>query len=684
MNPVSPTRQRQLAIAAVLAVTALAFLPALKAGYLVNWDDPEYLFSNPLVTNGGFWNLFTSLHRGLYKPLTLATFWLEYHLFGFHAWLSHGINLALHLFNTALVFKLAETLLRPTTAESKTPRWTVPLITALAFGIHPMHSESVAWVAERKDVLYSFFFLLSMLFYLSYRENGSRKSYAASCGALLFSLMVKPMGITMPVLLLLVDYLQHRRFDRPAWTDKLPYFILAAGFALAGLFTTSSNGMIYAFPNYTPLDNFLVGCMGLLNYTWRFFLPAGLSTLYPLPDKAGGAGMPFYFYLAPVILATVFGALFYFLRKNKTAVFGMAFFLAAVLPGVQFIPSSPTIGFDHYTYISYIGPMLACAVFAAAMLDRGGRAAKTTLALLCAFLGFFFAGTLRRSMVWHDSVTLWTDVLEKYPGNSHALINRAEAAIQMGLAGAQVREDLELAIKKDPKNSFAYFNRGVMRFRENNLAGAERDFAEAVRLDKGNAPAFIGRGSISAMKGDFSSALTDFDRAQALNPLLTDALVNAGSVYLAMGEIATAVKRFEKALSINRDLDKALALLAQARLALGDEAGAAAAAERALKLNHISPQALLVRGEMALSSGSFRQALSDFDKVISLEGPTFLPCAGAAQAAAATGDCASAERYLAKARRAAPREVDISILDKAVGTCKQKTTDYSAFTHTAR
>jgi len=670
MNPVSPTRQRQLAIAAVLVVTVLAFLPVLKAGYLVNWDDPEYLFSNPLVTNGGFWDLFTSLHRGLYKPLTLATFWLEYHLFGFHAWLSHGINLALHLLNTALVFKLAETLAKAPSGTKNIPGWTVPFITALAFGIHPMHSESVAWVAERKDVLYSLFFLLSMLFYLSYRENGSRGKYAASCAALLLSLMVKPMGITMPVLLLLVDYFQRRRFDRAAWLDKIPYLILAAGFAFAGLLTTSSSGMIYAFPNYTPLDNFLVGCAGLLNYAWRFFLPLGLSTLYPLPDKAGGTGMPFAFYLAPVTLAALYGALFYLLRKNRTAVFGTAFFLAAVLPGVQFIPSSPTVGFDHYTYIPYIGPMLACAVFASSFFDRGGRAAKAALALLCAFMVFFFAGTVRRSMVWHDSVTLWTDVLEKYPDNTHALINRAESAIQMGLAGGQVLEDLELAIKKDPKSSFAYYNRGVLRFRENNLAAAEKDFAEAVRLDRGNAPAYIGRGSMAAMKRDFSSALADFDRAHALNPLLTDALVNAGSVYLAMGEIGTAVKRFEKALSINRDLDKALALLAQARLALGDESGAAAAAGRALRLNPDSPQALLARGEMALSAGAFRQALSDFDKVITLEGPTFLPCAGAAQAAAATGNCASARNYLARARRAAPKEVDISILEKAVRTCK--------------
>lgn len=670
MNIKNFLSRRQTAIALLLLVTTAAFLPTLTAGYLVNWDDPEYLFSNPLVTNGGFWNLFASLHRGLYKPLTLASFWLEYHIFGLHAWLSHGINLALHLLNCLLVFKFTEALTKDSIPPGKLPQWTVAFMTALLFGIHPMHAESVAWIAERKDVLYAFFFLLALLSYLKYRRGGGRRSYMTSCAMLLLSLLVKPMGITLPLLLLLVDYYQRRTFDRTAWLDKIPYCALAGAFAALGLFTTASHGMIFEFHNYTRFDNFLIGCMGLFNYTWRFFLPLGLSTLYPLPDKTAGGSLPMMFYFAPVLIIAIYGALFYLLRKNRAVLFGAAFFLTAVLPGLQFIPSSPTIGFDHYTYISYIGPLLACALFAVGMIERGGRAAKATLAVLAVFLLFFFTGTVRRALAWHDSITLWSDVLEKYPDTPRALINRAEAAVQMGFSGRQVHEDLDRAIRLDPRNDTAYYNRGVLLFRENNMTGAARDFDTALRLNRNNAAALIGRGSLSAMKRDYTSALLDFDKAHALEPQLTDALVNAGSVYLAMGEIRTAVERFETALSTNRDLDKALALLAQARMALGDRGGAEEAASRALSVNPKSPQALLARGELALSDGRYRQALSDFDKVISLEGATFLPCAGAADASAALGDCAGARRYFAQARRMAPKEADLTELEKTIRTCK--------------
>ncbi|NLO92006.1 MAG: hypothetical protein GX410_08485, partial [Elusimicrobia bacterium] len=283
---------RKTALAAALALTLLALYPCLFNGF-TNWDDGNYLLDNPQVRNftpGGLAAIFTSLHSGLYKPLVFVSFALEYHFFGFNPFVYHGVNLLFHLASCALVFLLVERLAFGTWAA---------FAVALVFGVHPMHVESVAWVSERKDMLYAFFFLLSLLLYLRYRRDACRPAYWCAVGAYLLSLLAKPFGVALPILLFLVDWYENRSRDRAFWLDKLPFLFLALVFAGFAVFSVKQSGVLFDGDSFGPLDKLQLLSYSLLFYAGKFFWPAGLSVIYPYPARNAAGAFPSVYAFSP-------------------------------------------------------------------------------------------------------------------------------------------------------------------------------------------------------------------------------------------------------------------------------------------------------------------------------------------------------------------------------------------------
>src|SRR4030095_5333324 len=191
------TKQSNLALVIVLLFTFIAYIPALKAGF-VNWDDPDYVSGNPLIKNiSNLEMIFTTPIQGNYHPLTVISLILNYYISGFDAWSYHLLNIILHLANCFLVFRLALLLSRNNLI--------IAFTTSLLFGIHPMHVESVAWVSERKDVLYSLFFLAGLISYTRYIDKGSKKQYWLTVLWLILSLLSKPAAVIFPVVLFCID-----------------------------------------------------------------------------------------------------------------------------------------------------------------------------------------------------------------------------------------------------------------------------------------------------------------------------------------------------------------------------------------------------------------------------------------------------------------------------------------------
>lgn len=672
------------ALLLVLLATALVFLPCLNAGFITNWDDDAYILNNPYIKDWNWENIrhiFTSLHRGLYKPLTLLTFMAEYTVAGANPLVFHATNIALHLLNCGLVFAIAGRLLPGAL--------TIPFITALLFGIHPMHVESVAWIAERKDVLYASFFLGSLLFYLKYRKDSFRHDYLMSCVLFLCSLLVKPMGVTMPFILLLTDWFSGRKMDRHSLPDKAFYLVTAVACAIFSVHTTSEAGAIFSFPDYTRFDNLLVGFMGIALYTIRLFLPFGLSAVYPLPIKESGL-MPAVYYAVPLVVTAFYAALFRICRGNKPVLFAAAFMLLSILPGLQFIPSAPTIAFDHYSYIAYIGPFLCMGLFMEKLLSgilanntEKRNAAIAAAALLCVVL---CGASFRRCLVWNNPLSLFSDVLEKYPdsaisytarGNTYLLLGRKEEALEdlnkslsmQDSASARMNratiyratgrpelalEDLQTVIAKypevnglyvnlggvyelleqkekalecydkaielNPKDFNAYTNRAIMAFERHDYEKADADYEKAIDLSKGySAAAQYNYGLLLQTRGRTEDALHRFSRALAIDPGFPSARLARGNLCFALGDFKCVREDYGVLIANGINIPEIHMKRAAALFQLGDRQGALSAFDELVLRDPSNLDAIFNRAMLKLQTGDTEGALKDFTKTLTLK-----------------------------------------------------------------
>jgi hypothetical protein len=259
----------------ILIIVSLSFLPSLKCG-LVNWDDDRYLSNTPAVQSLSLTTVkeaSTSFFIGHYQPLTILSYALDYHFFKLNPYNYHLTNLILHLLNSLLVFYLIYLL---------SGNIIVSFITAILFGLHPLHVESVAWVSERKDVLYSFFFLLSCITYLYYltKEHKSRY-YLLSLFFFLCSLLSKSIAVTLPLVILLLDYYLKRKPGKIFFLDKIPYFVLSIIFAIIAIFGVYLDNVVRSEPHFSLFSTLSVASYAIIFYLGKLFLPIKLSCLYP-------------------------------------------------------------------------------------------------------------------------------------------------------------------------------------------------------------------------------------------------------------------------------------------------------------------------------------------------------------------------------------------------------------------
>lgn len=632
------------ALLLVLLAALLVFLPCLKADFLISWDDDAYILDNPLVRNFSLNHvrqIFTSLHRGLYKPLTLFLFSAEYALAGPNPAFFHAVNILLHLINCALVFRVAGAL---------SGGIAVPFITALFFGIHPMHVESVAWITECKDLLYTLFFLAAWLGYVRHRGTGSRAAYGLSLLWFTLSLLSKPMGIMLPCVLLLTDYAQERKFDYSMLKDKLPYLALAGAFLLGALFSISSSGVMFDRAGYTAFDDIAMAFCGLALYSARAFFPFNLSPIYPYPLK-GAALLPPACYLAPLVCLLLFGALLLRWRKDRQLMFGLLFYLLTIAPGLQWLQLTPSIAFDHYSYIAYMGIFYIAGIFADRFMeDRNTNAARGTVVAACLLAALACGSAAHiRCKAWRNPLALWNDMLAKYPGNPIALSNKSIVHFRKGSYGAalaninaaleedpknasymkiradyyselgwedKAREDLSEALQAAPRMPELFLARGTSFARDGMYEEAMKDFRNAIDLAPNNASAHLNMGWALTKAGRQEEGLAALNRALALDHALPDALLNRAAIHMTQRKPKEAARDLEAALHGGVQTPKAYALLGAAYLATGRNAEAAQAFARALAAEPGNPDYLHGHGMALMASGDLAAAEADFSRAL--------------------------------------------------------------------
>jgi protein O-mannosyl-transferase len=546
----------------ILVVTSVSFYPSLNNGF-TNWDDQHHVVNNPSIkalTWRSIAELPGSFLMSNYIPITALTYMVEHRFFRLNPFVYHATNLFLHLMNCLLVFWLVYLISNGIFTA---------FIVSLLFGIHPLHVESVAWISERKDVLYALFFLGSIICYGYYlKKLLSLKYYYLSIFFFLLSLLSKPMAVSLPLLLFVVDYMAFRGLSKRTIVEKAPFLILAASFSIVTFYAQESaitHRMILLFP-----DNIIYFCYRLVFYIVKILLPTSLSSFYPYPDKTNGV-LPLFYLLSPAVLMLIIVVLIFILRSvkyNRLIMFGALFFLVNMLPVLQIIPAGQAVVADRYVYLSYIGLFIIVGHGLSHALTGRGLIPAIKLALSVLFvcwvsmLSFL---TWQRCLIWKDSITLWSNVLEQYPKNAVAYNNRGSAHFEAEEYDKAIN-DFYMALKTSPNNAGSYNNLCRSYLKTGRHEEAFASCQKAILLKPDYVEAYNNLGNAYYSAGRNQEAISCYKEALKVNPSYAPAYNDLAVLYYYQKQYELAFEHYRKAVRFGYKVHPEFAELIKTRL----------------------------------------------------------------------------------------------------------------------
>ncbi len=565
---------------AVIILTAILYFPSLQNG-ITSFDDDFYILKNPFLRDHswqGIVAIFTSYYAGNYHPLTTLTYLFEFSNFGDNPLPYHILNLALHLANTWLVLKLAEKL---------SGRKITALVVCVLFAVHPMHVESVAWISERKDVLYTLFYLWALLVYLRYMEQGNkRKYYLLTLLLFLASLLSKSAAVTLPLLMIAIDVYKGRKINGRSIGEKVPFFLLSILFGLLNLQSQAAQGAITDLgAAYSIINRIFLFTSNLSMYFIKLVAPYNLSLLHFYPgENKGMLPLLFYFSLPLILLLT-----WLILRKNKfrtEILFGVSFFMITISVMLQVVAVGSAFYSERYTYVPYIGLFYITGQLITHA--SGSKLRYFVYGIFALFILAFSVITWNRIPVWKNDESLFGDIRKKDPKQAIGMSNAVfffgyTKETKNDLPGALY--DYTQAILFNPGLEDAYLKRGVVNFALHNYDSAISDYSKALRFKPNSDNLFNLRGWAYFQAGDTLAALNDYNRALALNPGLTDALNNRGWLYFCKGNPGAAIEDYKKVIAV--ELHNVLAYNNLAGIAsnMGDYSSAIEYYDSIIKIN---------------------------------------------------------------------------------------------------
>ena len=540
------------------SIIILSFWPSLFNGFL-NWDDSHFITENSSIRSLTWENIkgyfFDFQQKRNYFPLPLVSlsFAIEYYFVKLNPFLYHLTNLVFHILNALLVYWLFLKL---------TKKRCTAFIVALLFGIHPMHVESVAWVTERKDVLSAFFFISSLICYINFIGASlamkKRMYFYGSFLCFLSSILCKPMGVTMPLILILVDYFLERKWSMKIFLEKLPFAVVAVLFSGLTIFNFYLYRPYSAQNDLDSLGKMAVACYGILFYFIKLFIPINLSAFYPYPQGIESPGLSTVYWASIVVVLVFSVMMILWARCSRKILFVFLFFIITLLPILQIFLNSSAIVCDRYTYIPYLGLFYLIGEGGYWLFVRQSTLGRRILIVIFTTMGIvlsFF--TWQRCRVWHDSETLWSDVLFQYPKVWFAYDSRGGAYKEKGnLQKALI--DYDRVIEICPDNWKAYNNRGMVYFAKNDYHRAIADYTRSIKLNPIVEETYNNRAKTYAALRLYDQAFRDFNRALEINPGFALAYENRGVVYLDQGNIQKALADYDKAIYFNPDYAEAI------------------------------------------------------------------------------------------------------------------------------
>ena len=527
-------------ILVVLIVAAVALFPMLQNGF-TNWDDLLYVTNNKLLHHlswDGIKAIFSTPLVSNYHPLTVLSLALNYQVSELQPFGYHLTSLIFHLLNTWLVYVFIMKL-------SFRKHW-IALFVALIFAIHPMHVESVAWVSERKDLLYTLFFLLSMIVYLDYIDKGGVKKLLLIGLLFTLSLLSKPAAVVLPVVLLLLDYYRQRKFNTRVILEKIPFLILSVVFGIVAIQIQSQKALA-SLEVYSFIDRIQFAGFGFLWYLVKFVVPSSLSALHPYPLGT----LNVLYMAAPFVSAGLLGYLVFF-RKSRLLTFSILFYLVTIALVLQLLSVGTAVVAERYTYVPYIGIAFLVGMGLDRLVSNANKEVLKkgiigTIALVC--LGFCVL-TFMRTQVWKNSEVLWNDVLQKYPKSHRAWANRGLHFYEMKQY-KKAFDDIDQSLEFKPNFVTGIEWRGKTAYQLKNYKQALDDANLFLKYKPNSWAAHLDKAkALGALKRNEASEKS-FSKALALNPNSADIYNNRGVLYF------NKMKRYQDALN---DFNKAIEL----------------------------------------------------------------------------------------------------------------------------
>jgi tetratricopeptide (TPR) repeat protein len=553
----------------------------------VNFDDPAYVGDNQHVRAGLTWNTvkwaFQSTEQANWHPLTWLSHALDYQLFHLRPAGHHYMSVLLHGLNVVLLFLFLEAV----TGMA----WRSAVVAAL-FAVHPINVQSVAWASERKNVLCMLFFLLTLLAYRWYAQNPSVRRYGLVGLLFVLGLMSKPMVITLPFVLLLLDYWPLRRawtpngtqsqarpWSRLVW-EKVPLFALSGASAVITMVAQKAGGAMHN--EYSFWDRLLNAIVSYARYMEKAIWPSGLAAFYPHPDHS----LPAWQVATSALLLLSITAAVLILRKERYLAVGWFWYLGTMVPVIGLVQVGEQGMADRYAYLPFVGLFIA-AIWGIADWAGARRIPAIYLALAAsiAVAGFSVAAHAQLGY-WKNTEVLWSHTLSVTQGNFVAHDSLGAELINQGKL-QEAMAHFEAAAAINPRDAFSQLDLGVCEKRQGNIKGAIERYQTALRLSADSslrATAYGNLGSIYRTAGDYVQARENYDSALRLLPDNKFALIGLGLIAQKTGDLAHAVDYYTRAVKADPS-DAEYLLLAQALVKAGRASEAQVAYSQAQKIS---------------------------------------------------------------------------------------------------
>lgn len=522
-------KEHPIFLIAVL-MTVIVYSNFLFYGH-ISWDDPEMVFKNKYVKEFDLTALFTHHFVGNYIPVTMVFHSLAWFLFDANDWGHHVLNILLHIINGLLVYKIGKRLFKEELIAN---------FGAILFLLHPLQIESVGWISELKNVLSATFYLSAVLSYIQFQETSSLRLYWLTFLFFILGCLSKSSVVVLPLSLICIDIINQKGFSLKSILNKTPFLMLSLVFGIINIKTQTADLFINYGHEFPYFQRFGFAGFALLNYLLLFLLPVNLSIIYPYPEIKTGV-----FVIGYLMLASLLSLLIYFIKQKKYQWFSIVVFVMVNLVLVlQVLPFGEVLFADRYAYIPIIG--------LAWMLGFIFTKVKTqSLAICLIVIGVFSAFSFSRASAWKSAITLYEDILKKYP-EQYVALNSAGVECMFLNEDEKALEYFNKAVRIAPRNYKGFYNRGLLYLKNNKPELALKSFNQTLALYQ-YGKAYTARASAYYALGDIPKALNDANYAIGMDKNNAKAHFVLGNCLSDLNKLDDAISEYNTCITLNKE-----------------------------------------------------------------------------------------------------------------------------------